>query len=372
MRLIYLSPVPWSSFAQRPQKFVEWFHLRTGGEVLWVDPYPTRLPQLSDFKRPGKSKPGEAQEHYSWLQLAIPRALPIEPLPGIAQINRLWWGKLLDQLQGFARAGNTLIVVGKPSHLALRVLAQLPEVSSVYDAMDEFPAFYRGLSRAAMMTCEKRLVAKVDNLWVTSTRLKQRWSNNKPNLQLVPNGLDQKLFSGAQRQERDVQGSKTFGYVGTIAAWFDWSWVIKLAELRPNDQIRLIGPVFAPAQMPLPGNVQLLPPCNHEEAMEALQTFDVGIIPFRENELTASVDPIKYYEYRASGLPVLSTDFGEMKFRRSEPGTFISRSSEDIRSLAAQALSFNDDQAQCKEFVVKNSWNTRFDGTNLLIQKASV
>ncbi|WP_315808301.1 glycosyl transferase [Pseudomonas sp. C9-3] len=372
MRLIYLSPVPWSSFAQRPQKFVEWFHLRTGGEVFWVDPYPTRLPQLNDFKRPEKSLPGEAQEYYSWLQLAIPRALPIEPLPGIAQINRLCWGKLLDQLQVFAGAENTLIVVGKPSHLALRVLAQLPDVPSVYDAMDEFPAFYKGLSRASMMNCEKRLVERVDKLWVTSTRLKHRWSNSKPNLQLVPNGLDQKCFSSAGRQKKDKQESKTFGYVGTIAAWFDWAWVIRLAELRPNDRICLIGPVFAPPRTPLPNNVQLLPPCNHADAMKALLGFDVGIIPFRENKLTASVDPIKYYEYRASGLPVLSTDFGEMKFRRNEPGAFISGSIEDISSLAAQALSFNDDQALCGDFAAKNSWNTRFDGTNLLMRETSV
>lgn len=44
MQLVYLSPLPWDSFSQRPHQFVEWFHNKHGGEVLWIDPYPTRLP----------------------------------------------------------------------------------------------------------------------------------------------------------------------------------------------------------------------------------------------------------------------------------------------------------------------------------------
>ena len=33
MQLVYFSPVPWASFAQRPHKFVEWFHARCGAIV---------------------------------------------------------------------------------------------------------------------------------------------------------------------------------------------------------------------------------------------------------------------------------------------------------------------------------------------------
>jgi hypothetical protein len=50
MRLIYLSPVAWNSHIQRPHQLVEWFHNETAGEVLWVDPYPTRLPLWRDLR----------------------------------------------------------------------------------------------------------------------------------------------------------------------------------------------------------------------------------------------------------------------------------------------------------------------------------
>ena len=49
MRLVYLSPVSWHSFAQRPHELVRQFHAATQAPVLWVEPYPTRLPVLADL-----------------------------------------------------------------------------------------------------------------------------------------------------------------------------------------------------------------------------------------------------------------------------------------------------------------------------------
>lgn len=371
MRLVYLSPVSWSSFAQRPQKFVEWFHLRTGGQVLWVDPYPTRLPQLNDLKRTGASPSGEAQEHYSWLELVKPRALPIEPLPGISIVNYLLWRPVLSRLIEFTQAGSALIVIGKPSLLALSVLKHLKNIPSVYDAMDEFPAFYQGLSRVSMAARERAVVKNADRLWVTSTRLSRHWGRFRSDLQLVPNGLDPSYFGQMPSKPSNCQ-SRVFGYVGTIASWFDWDWLIQLAMLRPNDIVRLIGPNFSPAICDtLPKNIQLFPPCNHGEAMQAIKGFDVGLIPFKRNELTASVDPIKYYEYRASGLPVISTAFGEMSFRAGESGTFISQSLHDIASLASRALMHRDARDFHERFVYQNSWSSRFDSTKILRQSSS-
>src|SRR5206468_2861785 len=41
--------------------------------------------------------------------------------------------------------------------------------------------------------------------------------------------------------------------------------------------------------------------------------FDVGIIPFRRNELTRKANPLKLREYLAAGLPVVSTDLPEVR-----------------------------------------------------------
>src|SRR6478736_4367402 len=101
MRLVYLSPVPWTSFAQRPHKFVEWFHKRTGAHVLWIDPYPTRLPELADFRSRPAASPEEQQSLREWISVVRPSALPIEPLLGLSLINKLMWKPIFHQVKEF-------------------------------------------------------------------------------------------------------------------------------------------------------------------------------------------------------------------------------------------------------------------------------
>jgi len=370
MRLVYLSPVPWASFAQRPHKFVDWFHACTGAEVMWLDPYPTRFPALSDFHRAGGARGARRPQGLAppvWLRCLQPGALPIEPLPGSGGLNGLIWRALLDAVAAFAESQPTMLVIGKPSVLALAVMKRLPACRSVYDAMDDFPAFYSGLSRLAMHCRERQLVRRVDRVLVSSSALRLRWSGVRADVQLVRNAVDRSVVPAAMSgTPRPTGPGKVFGYVGTIGAWFDWNWVIKLARARPADRVRLIGPAFAPGRSALPHNIEMLPPCNHRKALRAMQNFDVGLIPFLRNRLTASVDPIKFYEYRALGLPVLSTDFGEMSLRRHLPGTFLSHSDEDFHVPVGCALAFLPDKGQTRRFIADNTWEARFASAGIL------
>jgi glycosyltransferase involved in cell wall biosynthesis len=365
MQLVYLSPVPWSSFAQRPHKFVEWFHSTTGGDVLWVDPYPTRFPLLSDFRRLGKQASQENGISPPWLKILRPSALPIEPLPWSGWIQGLMWRKSLGEVVAFSRQKSTLLAIGKPSVLALAVLNLLDSVTSVYDAMDDFPSFYAGLSRMAMRRRERELIGRVTHVLASSTALMKRLSDVRSDVQLVPNGLDASVLPdpkiGTLLREKRI-----LGYVGTIGPWFDWEWVIHLAKGRPQDVVRLIGPVFTPSHCALPENVEILPPCIHQEALRAMQEFDVGLIPFKKNDLTNSVDPIKYYEYRALGLPVISTDFGEMAFREGEAGTFLSRGIQDVSGLIQSALRYSADIQSVRQFAACNTWEARFAAARII------
>jgi glycosyltransferase involved in cell wall biosynthesis len=365
MRLVYLSPVPWASFAQRPQKFVEWFHERTLGQVLWVDPYPTRLPELADFKHRPSSSREKQQSLREWITVIQPSALPIEPLPGLCLINKLMWASIFSQVREFISGHDALIAAGKPSLLANLLIREHSNIPSLYDAMDEFPAFYNGLSKAGMKKREIELVALCSNMWVTSTGLQQRWRKTRPDIQFVPNGLDPALFSNKFKSELRRKG-KVFGYIGTIAKWFHWDWVVELANTRPDDTVRLIGPTYGPVPKTLPHNIEFLPPCSHQQAITAMANFDIGIIPFKDDPLTASVDPIKYYEYRAMGLPVISTDFGEMSSRFDANGTFVSHSIEDIEEQITRALRHREMPETAREFIKQNSWAGRFDGAHLL------
>ncbi len=366
MRLVYLSPIPWESFAQRPHKFVEWFHYKTGGPVLWVDPYPARFPSLKDFQRLRMAAPDIQHTNTPpWLTELKPAGLPIEPLPASGYINSLLWRPLIRRITNFVIYESTFLVVGKPSILALVLLKRLQGCRSLYDAMDDFPAFFEGLSHHTLMRREREVAHRVDVIWASSSVLKDRWARLHKDVRLVHNALDLAAIQSIKLTAKSST-KRIFGYVGTIASWFDWQWLCTLAHARRNDEIRLIGPILENPPCDLPGNVRLFPACNHASALGAMSQFHVGLIPFRKNILTDSVDPIKYYEYCALGLPIISTDFGEMKLRTSERGVFITRSLSDVSIIADAAIQFGSNACLASDFALRNSWESRFDAAKLL------
>ncbi|WP_205315857.1 hypothetical protein [Ochrobactrum sp. 3-3] len=276
--------------------------------------------------------------------------------------NFFIWRKSLRQAIEFAGDGNCTLVIGKPSVFAAQLVKALPQCKSVYDAMDDFPAFYHGFSRRAMVRREENIVSLTDEVWTSSTLLHERWSSKHSRVRLVFNGLDADISPslGARSGDRTI-----FGYLGTVGNWFDWEMVLALARAVPADLVRIIGPIYKPAPCQLPANIQIFPPCEHTQAMNELAQFDVGLIPFLRNELTDSVDPIKYYEYRALKIPVISTDFGEMRYRGAANGVFLFRDGASLENLVESARK----QVKLKEldidFINLNSWAARFDQADL-------
>lgn len=370
MRLVYLSPVPWTSFAQRPHKFVEWFHAKRGGDVLWVDPYPTRLMALEDLRRLkaggwGAKKQTKKRKTPAWLTVLHPRSLPIEPLPGAGVINRLLWNDVLQEIDMFIDGGECLLGIGKPSALALQVLDRHAAVTSLYDAMDDFPAFYRGISRLALAHREVDVAMRVNRILVSSTMLADRFASDRAKLALAHNACSVDTLPPIDAA-RLTRGRPVLGYVGTIGHWFNWRLVFTLAEVNPSICIRLIGPAYVLPTEPIPANIELLPACDHGAAIRAMQEFSVGLIPFKCIDLTASVDPIKYYEYRALGLPVLSSRFGEMALRDGSAGVFLVDKHEELAHLVRTAMAYKCGEEEIHEFRKANSWETRFDASGIL------
>ncbi|QDZ28845.1 glycosyltransferase family 1 protein [Noviherbaspirillum sp. UKPF54] len=361
MRLIYLSPVPWNSFSQRPHELIRYFHARTGGEVLWIDPYPTRLPALSDLfnKRPTSASAGDMTPR--WINVVKPTALPVEPLPFSGNLNKMLWRPVLMEAERFAD-GSTMLGIGKPSELALTLLAHKKFACSFYDAMDDFPSFYTGWSRRAMSRRELMVLRGVTTVLASSSALRQRLAHLSEDVRLVLNACaSDRLPATPIARDRDFASPPTIGYVGTIAQWFDWGLLLALAGARPDAKFRLIGPLYGQVPSALPRNVVLEPPLPHNNALIAMMQFDVGLIPFKKTSLTSSVDPIKYYEYRALGVPILSSNFGEMKLRGKKDGVWLVDHDSDLKAAIDQALASRTTEAEIASFRHSNSWEKRFD-----------
>ncbi|CAG4900982.1 glycosyltransferase family protein [Paraburkholderia saeva] len=364
MKLVYLSPVSWSSFAQRPHRFVEWFRNTTQGSVLWIDPYPTRLPAWSDVTRKEAAVPVAGPSALPPnFELLVPRALPVEPLPGSGWINGFLWADIRRTVRELATSDDVVLGIGKPSELALQLLALDGFAKTFYDAMDDFPEFYTGLSRMSMARRERQVASKVTNVLVSSTALSLRWKK-RGDVLLARNACDVETLPATDLARGDGRG-EVLGYVGTMGAWFDWDLVSSIAKARSDAKVRLVGPVFSAPPADLPSNIELLPPCEHSKALKIMQQFSVGLVPFKINRLTESVDPIKYYEYRALGLPVISSDFGEMRFHREDRGVFLVDRAADAGDVVDRALRYETTAEEVDAFRARNSWGARFSSTGL-------
>ena len=354
--LLYFSPVAWQSYAQRPHHFARHFLDRGGDGVVWVEPYPNRLPGLADL-RARRAHPVAVEPEARVRVVDVP-AWPVEPLPGGAALNRaLRWGGLLGRLERETAGAELTIGVGRPSALAVLALDRLPARARFYDAMDDFPEFYDGLSRRSMRRREDEVVARVDPVYATSDALVAKFAARGRSAVPLPNAYAMGTLPPYAPPPKG--GPVVFGYVGTVGRWFDWGIVASLARAFPMAEVRIVGPVFAPAPW-LPANVRLLGACAQAEAVARLGAFSCGLIPFRKTPLTAAVDPIKFYEYRAMGLPILSTRFGQMAARGRKDGVF---SLEDgIEAPARAALAHVADPAEIARFRAANDWDARLGG----------
>lgn len=331
-RLIYFSSVPFASYAQRPHFLVDAFSEGGFDSALWVDPYPTRFPALTDFLRVGAPKKDTAPCSRSGSVTVVkPIALPIEPLPGSGAINGLVaWRKVRAQLVSFASgADHCVLAIGRPSKLAQWTLEHVPHARSLVDVLDNFPAFYRGLSKMSMKARVRAVCRQATDVYCSSSQIAEDVRRVRSDALVVLNG-----YRTEHLPEPSSAGQRRYiGYVGSIAEWFDWPLVCALASALPDVTIRLIGPEFVSRPNSLPANIEFLGARPQPDIASLIQEFAVGLIPFRLNDLTAGVDPIKYYEYRSMGVPVWSTAFGEMCSRGPADGVSHVTQQTDWRQM---------------------------------------
>lgn len=338
--------------------------------LLWVDPYPTRLPRLTDLRRPS-DVPRVPDVPITGVDVLSPFALPLEPIGVGRWFNRhTFLSAVRKRIESWLEDDAFAIGIGKPSPLAIEALRSIGRngrcSGRFYDAMDRYANFYDGISSQAMARWEAEVLLLSDWVQTSSTALRAEMSTRRKSVRLSLNGIDPTAVEEARRiRKMPVARDKreiVFGYIGTMGAWFDWQWTFELAGLLtridPLARIVLIGPVYARPSMAIPPNVEIHEPVSHAEALRAAAAFDVGIIPFMQTPLTECVDPIKYYEYRGLGLPVLATSFGELRYK-TDPCLVLAEPDADLMERARRALELRDKAAEPRP-LAECAWSSRF------------
>lgn len=296
---------------------------------------------------------------------------PERPSEQILQFKREDFPRALRILEQHRHScDNTYVCSSFPSLHAVATAAWLKANgwNIVYEARDDMEEFRRvGYSKWYSPQLERQMLLLADLVVAVSQPLMQKLESLVRNLQrreVVPNAVAKAtietaadLRSWAVADARN--SSRTFGYVGHLTdSWFDWDLLIEAAKQLPSIEFELVGHGI-PANLKLPNNVRFLGPKTHEELQPIVARWRAGLIPFRDEPLTRSVDPNKIYEYQAWGLRVLTAPMGNVE---NHPSTWIYRSQEQFVKMLTEIAEHDynpTEVATIRNFAELNDWDSR-------------
>lgn len=182
----------------------------------------------------------------------------------------------------------------------------------IYDNMDELSLF-RGASRE-LLDLEEELFARADLVFTGGMSLYEAKRGRHRSVHAFPSSIDFDHFAKARALAADPDDQvgiprPRLGFFGVVDERMDVDLVGQVAELRPEWQIVMLGPVVKidPATLPRRANIHWLGSKNYNELPHYLSGWNVGFMPFALNESTRFISPTKTPEFLAAGVPVVST-----------------------------------------------------------------
>lgn len=189
---------------------------------------------------------------------------------------------------------------------------------------------------------------------------------------LFPNGGDTDLFKKAWTESATVPQDLVkipkpmIGYTGNVCQRIDYELLKSLAESHPDKSIVLVGPredkQHTSIDLDSITNIYFTGPKKIDQLPEYLRWFDCVIIPFKCNELTRSIYPLKINEYLAAGKSVITTSFSP-DIQSFKDVIRVANSKEEFIAMIEAALT--DNSALLNELRYKkteeNSWSHRVE-----------
>ncbi len=250
---------------------------------------------------------------------------------------------------------------------ALSLLDLVPHGMSCYrlaDRLDKFSRIPPGVGEL-----QQEMIRRVDFVLATSQSLLE-WAREvrKEGVYYLPNGVGEHFFEPAAEPPGDFPGGgkPVAVYLGTIDTRFDLETLAHGVLAMKNFHFLLIGPLTDKSLKPglktllEEKNITWLGPRSHHLAPAYLQHAELGLIPFRQNELTEAVNPIKYYEYLACGLPVVAPPLRELAAMQGP--IYAYRNREDFTAALQKAQTAGaKEREEGRAYARQQTWRSRYE-----------
>ncbi len=360
--LICLSHLRWNFVYQRPQHLISRF-AESGKRVFYFE----------EPVRDNSETYLEITEQAENLYVCVPHISNEEPEgENLVEIQK----EMLDELIGQEEIEDFLLWFYTPT--AMNFADHLEPKITIFDCMDELSAFR--FAPPELIENEKRLLEKADLVFTGGQSLYEAKKDRHERVFAFPSSIDREHFgqarkiSGEPADQANINEPK-LGYIGVIDERMDTHLIAETADLRPDWQFVMIGPVVKIGEDELPrrSNIHYLGGKNYEELPAYLSGWQIALMPFAINESTEYISPTKTPEYLAAGLPVISTPIRDVVRPYAEQNLVeIAATAEEFVSAAEKILergNLNDWLARADKFLQNISWDKTFNAMSDLIDE---
>lgn len=237
---------------------------------------------------------------------------------------------------------------------------KLQEKATFYYCYDQIKAAQWAKKHGGKI--EKRFMQKVTGVITSSTALKREKEQVNPNCFVVNNGVDFDLFNQCYDPIAENNTVPVVGFVGSMDDRLNYPLIEEVVQNCPDIHFKFTGRVadqkYLQKLLKFP-NFELAKPVDYQEIPEIVRGFDIGIIPFIQNEFTKNIYPLKINEYLALGKAVVMTNFADLSEFASVVKT--ANSAEEFILAIRKSLKENQDEMKNKriETAKNNSWHNR-------------
>jgi teichuronic acid biosynthesis glycosyltransferase TuaH len=227
---------------------------------------------------------------------------------------------------------------------------------------------------------EEILVRSSDLVICTSKQLYLEKKEQNKNTFFIPNAADIEHSSKALDKTLKAHPliehlpKPVIGYFGNIERRMDFDLLKEVVENNKDKNFVFAGPIspeFVPEWFYNRENIHLVGKIPYNEMPSMIKGFDVALIPFKKDDVSKTIFPLKLFEYLGAGKPVVATDFNPDLEEFTESTVSYCSDANTFSDALNVALNSSEQTMfdERIEVAKKNTWDVRTETITELLQK---
>ncbi len=376
--IVCVSSLDWDAHWTSKQQIMH--RLAESNRILYVEEPVTMLAPLkvpARWRRWKAVAPRLRKAREGLWVLTPPPLLPFGNMyPAVNRANQAVLARYIRWAERQIGLKDTLLWTYLPSSCAL--IDRLAPRAVIYHCVDEHSAFPGNVNPGVVRAYDDELTRRADLVITTARNLLLSRDRLNSNIHHVLHGADVFHFGSALDPDLPLPGdiaaipAPRLGVVGMHDERLDLDAIEAMAQADPSWHVVLVGPIqpgdVDESRLVAIPNVHLLGGKPLAELPAYLKAMDVALIPYKLNELTRNIFPLKLYEYLAAGLPIVAAalpelaPFAEQVLLAAEPA--------DYPELIREALVSDSPEARLARsaLAAANSWDARVEEISGLVE----